>query len=112
MSSKQDWYKKNKERTLERSRLSEVKKRVAIRAAKSNPCKDCGFSYPYYVMQFDHVRGKKLFNIAEHHNTGIKKLLEEIAKCDIVCANCHAERTHKRQRINSAEECHSYKVEA
>ena len=65
------------------------------REAKDVPCADCGIKYPYYVMQFDHVRGVKLFNLG-NTNSGIKKVIEEIAKCEVVCANCHMERTHVR----------------
>lgn len=27
-----------------------------------------------------------------------EKLLEEIAKCELVCSNCHRQRTHDRHR--------------
>lgn len=57
------------------------------------PCFDCGKNYPPYVMDFDHQKDKK-FNVAKAV-TGISMatLLLEIEKCEIVCANCHRERT-------------------
>jgi hypothetical protein len=67
-----------------------------IRAKKAVPCADCQQSYPYYVMHFDHRPGAdKLLNISQMaaRNFGKEAILEEIAKCDVVCANCHAERT-------------------
>lgn len=67
-----------------------------IRDAKDKPCADCGIQYPYYVMQFDHVRGEKKFNVGGGWNNSIESIKEEIAKCDVVCANCHAERTYQR----------------
>lgn len=63
------------------------------------PCADCGKPYPYYVMDFDHVRGKKvveLSRLATRKGWSEKKILVEAKKCDIVCANCHRLRTHKR----------------
>lgn len=68
---------------------------------KDKPCMDCGNNYPWYVMQFDHVRGEKKFNLATavKRERSIKSLIEEISKCDLVCANCHAERTAKRAFI-------------
>ena len=64
------------------------------------PCVDCGINYPYYVMDFDHVRGQKHANVMELVSTlSKKKIDEEIAKCEIVCSNCHRIRTHMR-RIN------------
>jgi len=59
---------------------------------------DCKISYPYYMMDFDHVRGTKHSNVAELINTLSKKRLdEEIAKCEIVCSNCHRARTYIRK---------------
>lgn len=70
-----------------------------IQNLKSNtPCMDCKKSYPYYVMDFDHVRGRKQKNVSELIVTlSKKKIDEEIAKCEIVCSNCHRSRTHKRK---------------
>lgn len=68
---------------------------VVIRA-KSVPCADCGRVYPFYVMEFDHVRGEKAFNIGGA-KVSRKRLLDEIAKCDVVCSNCHRERTWKNK---------------
>jgi hypothetical protein len=65
---------------------------------EKNPCMDCKISYPYYMMDFDHVRGTKQANVAELINTLSKKRLdEEIAKCEIVCSNCHRARTYLRK---------------
>ena len=65
-----------------------------INAAKAVPCQDCHKMYPPYVLDFDHVRGKKRFNVSRGGCRSGQVLLAEIAKCDIVCANCHRERTH------------------
>ena len=68
-----------------------------MRAAKDKPCTDCGVSYPYWVMQFDHLRDKELnLSVGESRSIGKARLLAEIAKCEVVCANCHMERTHSR----------------
>ena len=65
---------------------------------EKNPCMDCKVSYPYYMMDFDHVRGTKQANVAELIGTLSKKRLdEEIAKCEIVCSNCHRARTYGRK---------------
>lgn len=65
---------------------------------ESSPCSDCGSYYPYYVMDFDHVRGRKQKNVMELVPTlSRKKIDEEISKCEIVCSNCHRKRTHFRK---------------
>lgn len=65
---------------------------------EKHPCADCKIQYPYYVMDFDHVRGKKQKNVMELvPSLSKKKIDEEIAKCEIVCSNCHRIRTHVRK---------------
>lgn len=67
---------------------------------KEKPCADCTVSYPYYVMDFDH-KEEKQFNISSSKNKKLEnrsKLLGEISKCDLVCANCHRVRTQKRRK--------------
>jgi hypothetical protein len=70
-----------------------------LRELKENsPCMDCKVQYPYYVMDFDHVRGRKHKNVMELVPTlSKKKIDEELAKCEIVCSNCHRARTHMRK---------------
>ncbi|HEX5273486.1 MAG TPA: hypothetical protein VFW33_23475 [Gemmataceae bacterium] len=80
--------------------------RQAIREAKNIPCADCGQRYPHYVMDFDHRPGeKKCFNVsvaAGQPRLSWNRLLAEIAKCDVVCANCHRERTYQRMLAERA----------
>lgn len=70
-----------------------------IRAQKARPCADCGESYPYYVMDFDHRVGThKKFELSKPKSVSLEKIAEEISKCDVVCANCHRMRTHARKK--------------
>jgi hypothetical protein len=75
--------------------------RRQIQARKDRPCMDCGVQYPYYVMQFDHRDpATKLFIISMARAVGLR-LDAEMDKCDVVCANCHAIRSHtSRQKIS------------
>ena len=65
---------------------------------KQKPCMDCGIQYPYYVMDFDHRNKKtKLTTISRminFHSYSKEKIIKEIKKCDLVCANCHRIRTY------------------
>ena len=63
---------------------------------KSVPCARCGGTFPPYCMDFHHRNPEdKKFTIAGKMSTiGLEKLLDEIAKCDILCANCHREVEH------------------
>lgn len=65
--------------------------RDKLDALKNHPCVDCGVKYMPAVMEFDHVRGEKKFMI---NMKTIKRpdLEEELAKCELRCANCHRTR--------------------
>lgn len=69
---------------------------------ESRPCMDCKQHYKYYVMDFDHVNGKS-FTISGYRNYthNLDVIKEEIAKCEVVCANCHRIRTHTRKSIKN-----------
>ncbi len=59
-----------------------------------HPCVDCGES-DLAVLDFDHVKGKKEFSIAQAQRLGVSaaRLAREIAKCEVRCANCHRRKT-------------------
>lgn len=80
----------------DRARARRAELRELIRELKDGPCADCGVRYPYYVMQWDHVRGLKVADPSRMTGTNRDRILAEIAKCDLVCANCHAARTFAR----------------
>lgn len=98
-----EYYNRNIERTrgprLRINRRNKRKWSEFVREYKNNkPCVDCGVCYPYYILDFDHVRGTKFTEISKMSKLGYgPKLLEEIEKCDLVCANCHRERTHQKR---------------
>ena len=74
-------------------------RRAFLHELKSVPCMDCGGRFDPVCMDFDHRPGEiKLMSIGDAAS-GYKsntKLLAEIAKCDVVCANCHRLRTKSR----------------
>jgi hypothetical protein len=72
--------------------------RAYVQSLKTAPCTDCNTRYPFYVMDFDHRNeSEKSGVISRIYQQGSwARLHEELAKCDLVCANCHRERTHQR----------------
>lgn len=98
-----DYYASNRDHhksvVLKRNKKYLAEARAWVRELKeSNPCQDCGISYPWYVMDFDHVRGEKFDNVSKLlANAAAKsKIQAEIDKCELVCSNCHRERTFSR----------------
>ncbi len=70
----------------------------------NHPCVDCGIADPA-VLQFDHVRGKKKESVSVmiyRSGFAMKAILEEIEKCEIRCANCHAKKTAKQRGYYSS----------
>ena len=82
-------YRANTERFRQRQMLIEYK--------ESHPCTDCGLHFPYYVMDFDHLDGKKCNVSSMPGNWSDATIWDEVAKCELVCSNCHRIRTHTRR---------------
>lgn len=96
--------KRSPEKKLRKQRLQkdrEVKNLRAIRKIKADAgCMDCGENDPI-VLEFDHRnRSEKEFTIGSmtQSGLGLSKILPEIDKCDVVCANCHKRRTAKQMK--------------
>jgi 5-methylcytosine-specific restriction endonuclease McrA len=96
------WYEKNKARHVANvaDRKKKIREKVTafVRELKeTTPCADCGINYPYFVMDFDHLRDKE-YLLSNMISSGydIESVQKEIDKCDIVCSNCHRRRTHMR----------------
>lgn len=91
-------YEANKERFAHKALRRRERIREYIASKKTGPCKDCGGRFHWVAMDFDHVRGDKLFEIGEATRVGISegKIDAEIEKCDLVCSNCHRIRTYNR----------------
>jgi hypothetical protein len=62
---------------------------------RENLCLAGGETDPL-VLEFDHLRDKKFAFATGIRNRNRNDVLDEIAKCDVVCANCHRRRTAKR----------------
>ena len=80
----------NRNRTIQSKRLWDIK--------EESGCVDCGERYPHYMLEFDHLPGyEKLGSpVSMASRYSMQKALDEIEKCDIVCANCHKIRTWQR----------------
>jgi hypothetical protein len=71
-----------------KKRLSEIK--------EASGCVDCG-AKNHIILDFDHLHDKK-YNISRMIHDGFSwaAIKKEIAKCEVVCANCHRIRTYNR----------------
>jgi hypothetical protein len=81
-------------------RIKRGKLQAIIDELKAEPCTDCGKRYHPCKMQFDHVYGKKSEGICRMISLcrSPERLAKELDKCELVCANCHCERTWTRRQ--------------
>lgn len=93
-----DFYRRNRDKYLgpSKDRAREARrnnKQFLLEYLSSHPCVDCG-NADIRVLQFDHreaVNGKRV-RVTNFLNSR-RLMTEEIAKCDVRCANCHMIRT-------------------
>lgn len=60
-------------------------------------CVDCGYNLHDEALDFDHVRGTKLREVSRMLHFSWTRIMKEVAKCEVVCANCHRIRTAGRR---------------
>jgi hypothetical protein len=67
-----------------------------------HPCVDCG-EEDLVVLEFDHVKGVKLRDVCGMVQAGYSwtKILAEVAKCEVRCANCHRRKTARTDGYHS-----------
>ena len=100
-------YEANKQDYITRNLIRNPKRRDAnhefVNGLKSKPCTDCGETFHPAAMQFDHIANNKRRCISEMVGRGYAQetILKEVEKCELVCGNCHAVRTHVRSVITA-----------
>ena len=91
-------YQRNKEKYKAKGHNHEkAMRQMVIDLKDGQPCTDCGGSFPHYVLDYDHLDpADKEDCVGTMVARGLskKRIVDEIAKCELVCANCHRIRTH------------------
>jgi excinuclease UvrABC ATPase subunit len=94
-----NFYLKNKKEAKERRK--QYKQNISDwleQYKKQSECKKCK-EKRWYTLQFHHINSfEKDFNISDLRGTSIKKIKEEIKKCEILCSNCHIEFHHLERK--------------
>jgi transposase-like protein len=88
---------RDQSKAAKRARIRSLQAHV-LEYLRGHPCVDCGESDPV-VLEFDHIR-EKTASIATLVGAGVPlAVLEaEMARCEVVCVNCHRRRTARRGR--------------
>ena len=94
----QESFERHCDRIYEGSKRHRIKKRDELAAYKlEKGCADCGYKAHAAALDFDHLPGTtKSFDIgsAVTNAQDWKNVWNEVAKCEVVCANCHRVRTY------------------
>ena len=75
---------------------AEKRTRYLIEFFGTHPCSDCGETDPV-VLECDHLREKRFEVTNQFASRNWQEILHEMAKCEVVCANCHRRRTARRR---------------
>jgi hypothetical protein len=97
---KKEHYAKNKQRYIDQNsarnrEVTEERMHYLVDYLEEHPCVDCG-ERDVAVLDFDHL-GHKEFHVSYGiRSRNWESVLREIAKCEVVCGNCHRRRTARR----------------
>jgi len=80
----------NKRKRSTKEFLKEIKEQAE--------CSDCKNQFSYWQMDYDHITSDKLKSINKMQTGSLDELKKEISKCELVCANCHRNRTQNWKR--------------
>lgn len=80
-----------------REALADRRRKIQL-LKMDRPCYDCGGTFDPEVMEWDHLPGTiKSFDLCRAPKHNLNDVVDEIAKCQLVCANCHRGRTIARR---------------
>ena len=84
----------------DKKRIKYMERRLALIQLLGGKCIDCGYNGHPSALHFDHVRGTKIFPVSTLLvGATWAKVMEEVDKCELVCANCHGIRTFTRLQV-------------
>lgn len=98
--NRKNHYENNKQKYLDKAKRNRLVSKnrnfsYLYKYLLEHPCVDCGEGDPI-VLEFDHVRGQKQRNVSNLIMCSLDKIIKEIDKCEVRCANCHKRKTAER----------------
>ena len=94
---KEDWRKPSSfcvsvvKRRNRNKKLRDIRGRWLDLYKMSKGCEICGYKEHPVALEFDHLnKADKIRDISNMKKGNLKKLIAEVRKCRVLCANCHA----------------------
>lgn len=88
---KRGWYKRNAAKV--KAEVRDRKRKLARQLREYKEERGCTYcpEDSFYCLDFHHINSDKEFNVSKMVSNGYSwdKILQEINKCVLVCANCH-----------------------
>ena len=87
----------------ENQKIRGLKRKLEAIKQKGGKCEICGYNKNISALDFHHINpSEKEFQIDIRHfsNNSIEVLQKELDKCQLLCANCHAEIHHPNCDLN------------
>src|SRR6267142_4925356 len=101
MSHRPGYWKSYYGRKTTKIRLYKIRQQIlnSLDRLKNKPCMDCGEWLNPWQMDWDHKNPKDKTQDISNLRFGTQiKYLQELKKCELVCANCHRQRTYERSQ--------------
>lgn len=93
-------YKDLNSKRLHYLKSAQYKRLVLSRWKRIKGCVDCGYNLNPDALELDHRPGEKKWQtVASCMYYSWKRIKEELSKCDVRCANCHAIKTAERRKV-------------
>ena len=88
-----NFLKKVRVRNRAKDRCRDKRNREFIDSLKKKGCEVCGYNKSLLALCFHHIdQGQKRYELGSFkYSYSLKSIQEEVNKCILVCANCHAE---------------------
>lgn len=88
---------------------TETTREITNRLKLERGCEECGYAAHPAALEFDHIHPEEkyrtrdgkivhLSDMIKGNRYALATVLDEISKCRVLCANCHAVHTHAVQR--------------
>lgn len=79
------------------SSFQQVRRDLINKIKIDRGCAICGYNDHAAALDFNHTQGDKKFNVSQDPKVALHRLLEEIDKCEVLCANCHRVHTYENR---------------
>jgi len=87
----------NPAKSLTTKKYQQSRRELINKIKLEKGCCKCGYNEHSAALDFNHISGVKSFSISQDPKVALARLLAEIDKCEVLCANCHRIHTYENR---------------